>query len=111
MLFIIGWKKKGNIKVQSLVDKPAALGNFLTIQKLLLLLHLGARRGREVWKQHTLISSPGKHPGHIKYAFIPCLFVVAVVVAVVGEKGKLNRMTELLPGARDRAERPECRTS
>lgn len=41
-------EKKGNIKVQSLVDKPA-LGNFLTIQRLLLLLHLEACRSREVW--------------------------------------------------------------
>lgn len=45
----------------------------------------------------------------MKYVFIPCLFVVAVVV--VGEKGKLNHMTELLPGVRDRADRAECRTS
>lgn len=43
-------EKKGNIKVQSLVDKPAVLGNFLTIQRLLPLLHLEAGRGREVRK-------------------------------------------------------------
>lgn len=102
-------EKKGNIKVQLLVEKPEALGNFLTTHRLLLPLHLEARRHGNNTPLCCPNLSPGKHPGHMKYAFIPCLFVVAVVV--VGEREKLNHMTELLPGVRDRAGCPECRTS
>lgn len=65
----------------------------------------------EITHPSTAKPSPGKHPGHIKYIFIPRLFVIAVVVVVVGERGKLNHMTELLPGDRDRADCPKCRTS
>ena len=62
--------------------------------------------GQGVWNNVPLYRpnpSPGKHPGHMKRVFIPCLFVVAVVVVVVGERRKLNHMTERLPGVRDRA--------
>lgn len=95
--------------MQLLVEKPEALGNFLTTHSLLLLLHLEARRHGNNTPLYCPNPSPGKHPGHMKYAFILCLFVVAVVV--VGEREKLNHMTELLPGVRDSAGRPECRTS